>query len=185
MDDKPPPVPADLVEEIDVLLRILEARPDQADVARKLEWLVDALVIRGQLPKDYAKRVMKIGADRSSVRLTLVTDKYTKDIPEIDCASRLHLCKARCCRFEVALSEQDIKDGIPFEIERPYMLPRDPSTKKCVCMDAGGACTIYDKRPASCRVYDCRGDVRVWIDFEARIPAPMPERIRGDSEPEQ
>src|SRR3954471_4745019 len=106
MGDKRPPVRADLVEEIDVLLRILEARPDQADVARKLEWLVDALVIRGQLPKDYSKRAMKIRADRSSVRLTLVTDKYAKDIPDIDCAARLHLCKARCCRFEVSLSEQ-------------------------------------------------------------------------------
>jgi Fe-S-cluster containining protein len=57
------------------------------------------------------------------------------------------------------------------------MLPRDPSTKTCVCIDAGGACTIYEKRPASCRAYDCRADPRVWIDFEARIPAPMPETL--------
>jgi Fe-S-cluster containining protein len=184
MDEKLPPVPPDLVDEIETLAKILQARPDQADVARKLEWLIDALVIRGQLPKEFAKLANKIRADRSSVRLTLVTDKYKKEGPEIDCASRIHLCQARCCRFEVALSEQDIKDGIPFDIAQPYMLPRDPSTKKCVCMNAEGACTIYDKRPASCRVYDCRGDKRVWIDFEARIPAPMPERIRGDSEPE-
>jgi hypothetical protein len=26
-----------------------------------------------------------------------------------------------------------------------------------------------------CRKYDCRHDQRIWIDFEARIPAPLPD----------
>ena len=138
-------------------------RSDFDDVARKFEWLLDALVIRGQLPP--------------AVRLTLVTDKRQKHGPDIDCASRIHLCEARCCRFEVALSKQDVDDGIPWVFDEPYLLPRDPATKKCVCMDEAGACTIYEKRPASCRVYDCRQDPRVWTDFEARIPAPMPPKI--------
>jgi Fe-S-cluster containining protein len=183
--EKPPPVSPDLVEELDTLVKILEQRPDHADIARKLEWLVDALVIRGQLPREFIKRIDKIKTDRSPVRLTVVDNKYLKEGPDIDCAARLHLCEARCCRFEVALSAQDILDDIPFELQRPYMLPRDPHTKKCVCMDEGGACTIYEKRPASCRVYDCRGDPRVWIDFEARIPAPMPEKITPVPKPEQ
>ena len=45
-------------------------------------------------------------------------------------------------------------------------------------MDDAGACTAYDYRPSTCRTYDCREDRRVWIDFEARIPAPLPESIR-------
>ncbi|CAN5757779.1 hypothetical protein BH11MYX3_BH11MYX3_28600 [soil metagenome] len=175
--EKPPPVPPDLVEEIDALAETLLAREDHADIARKFEWLLDVLVMRGQLPATYSKLATKIRGDRSTVRLTVVSDKYLKKGPDIDCAARLHLCEARCCRFEVSLSPQDIADHIPFELERPYALPRDPYTKKCVCMDEGGACTIYDKRPASCRVYDCRNDGRVWIDFEARIPAPMPAPI--------
>ena len=155
----------------------------QSEVADgKFEWLLDALVIRGQLPKEYKQRVAKIRADRSSVQIALVDDKYQKETPDIDCLSRLHLCHARCCRFEVALSAQDLRDGIPFDIQRPYMLPRDPRTKKCACMDEAGACTIYDKRPASCRVYDCRQDPRVWVDFEARIPAPMPPKITGEDD---
>ena len=82
-------------------------------------------------------------------------------------------------------ARQDLRDGIPRVIDEPYKLPRDPYTKKCVCMDEQGACTIYEKRPASCRVYDCRGDPRVWIDFEARIPAPMPPKIASVKRPDE
>jgi Fe-S-cluster containining protein len=39
-------------------------------------------------------------------------------------------------------------------------------------MNADGACTIYERRPGACRAYDCRNDRRVWLDFEARVPAP-------------
>ena len=84
---------------------------------------------------------------------------------------------------DLPLLAQDIADQIPWVIDEPYMLPRDPKTKKCVCMDAAGACTIYEKRPASCRVYDCREDPRVWIDFDKRIPAEMPPKITSVPRP--
>ena len=161
MSDEPPPIPPDLVEEIRALATTLLGRDDQDDVARKFEWLLDALVMRGQLPPAYARLASKIRGERNTVRLTMVDDKRKKESPDIDCASRLHLCQARCCRFEVSLSAEDIRDDIPWVIDQPYKLPRDPYSKKCVCMDADGACTIYEKRPASCRVYDCRGDPRV------------------------
>ena len=181
--DEVPPLPPDLVEELRALAAKLLERDDLDDVARKFEWLLDALVMRGQLPAAYAKVATKIRGERSVVSLTLVDDKRSKTGPEIDCAARIHLCEARCCRFEVSLSREDIRDNIPFVVERPYQLPRDPYTKKCACMDADGACTIYEKRPASCRVYDCREDPRVWIDFEARIPAPMPPKITSIPKP--
>ncbi|MEO7094145.1 MAG: YkgJ family cysteine cluster protein [Polyangiales bacterium] len=181
--DKPPDVPPDLIAEIDALAETLLARDDHADIARKFEWLLDALVMRGQLPSSYTKLATKIRGDRSTVRLSLVSDKYTKESPPIDCASLLHLCEARCCRMDVTLSAQDVADGIPFKLDEPYALPRDPYSKKCVCMDEAGACTVYDKRPASCRTYDCREDNRVWIDFEAKIPAPMPEKGRPIPKP--
>jgi Fe-S-cluster containining protein len=179
MAEPPPPLTPDLLEELRLLAATLLSRPDFDDVARKFEWLLDALVIRGQLPASYTRLAAKVRGERSTVRLTMVNDKRKKESPDIDCASRVHLCEARCCRFEVSLSAQDIADQIPWVIDEPYMLPRDPKTKKCVCMDEAGACTIYEKRPASCRVYDCRGDPRVWIDFDARIPAPMPPKITG------
>jgi hypothetical protein len=169
-----PPVPDDLVAEIDALAQTLELRPDHADLARKLEWLLDALIMRGQLPASYKRLAAKIRGDRSTVRLAMFRNKYEVPNAEIDCAARLPLCGARCCSFDVTLSKQDVAEGkLPFEIDLPYMLPRDPETKRCACMDAAGACTVYELRPGACRAYDCRGDERVWIDFEARIPAPQ------------
>jgi Fe-S-cluster containining protein len=72
----------------------------------------------------------------------------------------------------VSLSAQDVAERLlPFDIHEPYRLPRDEQGR-CTCMDAAGACTVYSHRPGACRAYDCRHDPRVWIDFDARIPAP-------------
>lgn len=173
MPDEPPPIDPDLVGELEDLAATLGARPDHADLARKLEWLIDALVLRGQLPARFTRLASKIRADRSTVRLAMFRDKYAVPSADIDCAARIPLCGARCCSFDVTLSAQDVAERkLPFVIDQPYMLPRDPETGRCTCMDAGGACTVYDARPGACRAYDCRNDPRVWIDFAARIPAP-------------
>lgn len=167
-----PPISPDLVGKLEALAEALSAREDHADLARQFEWLIDALILRGQLPATYRRLVAKIRGDRSSVRLATFVDKYAVTGPDIDCAARIPLCGARCCTFEVTLSAQDVAERIlPFDIGRPYALPRDENGR-CVCMDGDGACTVYERRPGACRAYDCRHDRRVWLDFEARIPAP-------------
>ncbi|HEY5928305.1 MAG TPA: hypothetical protein VIV11_41740 [Kofleriaceae bacterium] len=180
MSDDPEPVPPELLAMIEKLAADLPSLPDNDEASRRFEWLLDALILRGSLPQSFKRLAAKIQADRGTkIRLSLVTDKYEVDSPPIDCASRIHLCNARCCSFEVALSPQDIRERkLPFMIDQPYLLPRDPVTKKCACMDAAGACTAYEQRPATCRTYDCREDARVWIDYDARIPAPLPESLR-------
>lgn len=167
-----PPIEPDLVAELTALAATVAERADHADVAARLEWLIDTLILRGQLPASFAALARKVKGtgDRSIVKLSVVRDKYGVASPDIDCAARIPLCKARCCSFEVALSSQDLEErALPFVIADPYMLPRVDG--RCVCMDAAGACTVYAHRPATCRSYDCRRDRRVWIDFEARIPA--------------
>lgn len=172
MPDEPPPISPDLVAELTALVETVAARPDHADIAARLEWLIDALILRGQLPASFRRLADKItGGERAVVRLATFRDKYAIASPEIDCAARIPLCGARCCSFEVTLSAQDVVErSVPFDVMRPYALPRRDG--RCVCMDDAGACTIYDRRPGACRAYDCRHDARVWIDFEARIPAP-------------
>lgn len=171
--NEPPPISPDLVSELEALADNLSARDDHADLARQFEWLIDALILRGQLPPTYRRLVSKVRGDRSSVRLSSFIDKYAVTGPDIDCASRIPLCGARCCTFDVTLSAQDLAERVlPFDITKPYALPRDPSTGRCVCMDADGACTVYAQRPGACRAYDCRHDQRIWLDFEGRIPAP-------------
>jgi Fe-S-cluster containining protein len=110
------------------------------------------------------------------VRIEADIDKYAlRDLPQIDCAERLHLCRARCCTTDVTLARQDVEERIvTWEHTRPYLLRKrgdgycvhsDPETQRC---------TVYPHRPAVCRVYDCRQDRRIWIDFEQRIPAVDP-----------
>jgi len=176
----PEPLPGELLALLEKLAADLPQLPDSDEATRRFEWLLDALIMREQVPPSFRKLAKKIQADRGvNVRPSVVDDKYTVESPDIDCASLIPLCGARCCSFEVMLSKQDVLEKkLPFVVEQPYMLPRDPASKRCACMDAVGACTAYDYRPATCRTYDCREDRRVWIDYDRRIAAPLPEAIR-------
>ena len=105
-------------------------------------------------------------------------DKYSFErTAEIDCASRVHLCKASCCRLPFALSRQDLEERVVrWNFELPYMIDQDEDGY-CVHHDrCSGGCTIYAQRPVPCRGYDCRNDQRIWLDFENRIPNPAVER---------
>jgi hypothetical protein len=109
------------------------------------------------------------------VRLRPPIDKHRVAGPDIDCQRYLPLCQARCCSFAVALTAADVESGaLRWELERPYLLRHD-ADGYCAHLDrATGGCAIYDQRPAACREFDCREDRRVWDDFAAAAPAPMP-----------
>ena len=112
-----------------------------------------------------------------AVRLANIGDKYAESQSvEIDCASLIHLCQARCCTFKFYLTKQDLDEGVArWDYGNPYWIKQGPDSF-CVHSDRKTrACTIHATRPHVCRAYDCRNDKRVWIDFENRIPAPMPE----------
>jgi hypothetical protein len=104
-------------------------------------------------------------------------DKHTVEVPAIDCASLVHLCKARCCRFTVALDPQDLDDGLRWEYMRPYELRRR-ADGYCVYSEARTfRCDVYTKRPSICRSYDCRSDARVWESFADKKPAPWRDDV--------
>lgn len=169
----PNDVSPDLVDGLGELADQLATRDDHADLAARFEWLIDTMILRDQLPPSFRRLVAKVraGGERHVVRLASFRDKYAIASPDIDCADRIPLCGGRCCSFDVSLSAQDVAErSVPFDLMQPYALPRVDG--RCVCMDANGACTIYDHRPGACRAYDCRHDARIWLDFDARIPAP-------------
>jgi Fe-S-cluster containining protein len=102
------------------------------------------------------------------------TSKYERESSvEIDCESRVHLCKAACCRLSFALSKEDVEEGVVrWELGRPYMIAQT-SERRCVHLDTDcHRCGVYEHRPVPCRTYDCRSDTRVWLDFENRVPNP-------------
>jgi Fe-S-cluster containining protein len=106
-------------------------------------------------------------------------DKYTfEGGAEIDCENRVHLCKAACCRLRFALSRQDVEEGIvKWDLSRPYVIQRG-TDGYCGHFERGSrSCTIYQQRPVPCRAYDCRGDKRIWADFENRIVSPELETL--------
>ncbi|HWS90141.1 MAG TPA: YkgJ family cysteine cluster protein [Pyrinomonadaceae bacterium] len=98
---------------------------------------------------------------------------------QIDCAARLHLCKAACCRLKFPLSKQDLEEGIVrWDLPRPYLIARREDGY-CAHVEGGcgGRCTIYEHRPLPCRAYDCRQDARIWADFENGVVSPELEKL--------
>ena len=180
-------------DRIAAALRALdEARQQQGREVRELralvQGLVDLLVARDTLKDGHRKHLAVVAANaggQRKVRLRAYIDKYDMTgAPPIDCDARYHLCKARCCMFKIELTAADVEEGkLRWDLEQPYLLRKD-ADGQCTYIDrATGGCNVYQHRPATCRQYDCRADKRVWIDFEKRIPAPMPVRAELDAIP--
>ena len=173
-----PPVDDDLVGELTKLAHHAAAQPEEGELHRRLIWLVDVLIARGQLAPVHRRIIEKIKDGRPSVHLAVVQDKRQVPSPDVDCARLLSLCKGRCCSFRVALSTEDLHEGrLKWRFDDPYLLRKHPVTGYCENLRRDGGCGVYEDRPATCRSYDCRRDPRVWVDFEARIPAPMTQPV--------
>lgn len=98
-------------------------------------------------------------------------DKYTVDAVYIDCNSRIHKCKAACCRLQFALTRQDLTEASKMGImlwnpELKYCISQTDNNYCCQSNQENYACKIYSYRPYKCRIYDCRSDKRIWKDYE-------------------
>jgi Fe-S-cluster containining protein len=157
----------------------LQTRAQVSELTATVDALIETLIGEGQLPlKAFEKRkrlTVIRETERASrdagVEMAAVDDKYAlPGLPRIDCEARLPLCLARCCTLPFVLSAQDLDEGVArWDYARPYLIRRRDSG---YCVHNEGGCTIYEGRPAACRLYDCRKDRRIWVDFDARIPAP-------------
>lgn len=156
-----------------------ESRLADAELGATLQALVETLTARGVLPPAEYERRRQRALDqaalrlqeRPTVRLGEAVDKYALDeLPDIDCASIIPICKARCCQLTVWCSAQDLDERVVhWDYSRPYQI-RKRDDAYCVHSEpASFRCGIYAQRPAVCRTYDCRHDRRIWRDFERRI----------------
>ena len=160
----------------------MQVKQDLFEANARLYALMEELVSQGFIDADsFEKRRDRIREreqqrqkGRVHVEVNETPNKYAlTDLPDIDCPSLIPICKARCCKFYFALSFQDLDERVvEWDYAMPYLI-RKRADHSCVHQDqASGGCTVYTHRPAACRVYDCRKDKRIWVDFDKRIPAP-------------
>jgi hypothetical protein len=162
-----------------------KSRADVAALAEALRVLVSILIGRGVLNEGHARHLERIArrpdlTNAPKVRLRTYGDKYTVTGEDVDCGARMHLCKARCCTLKIELSTQDIEEGkLKWQLEQPYLLVKD-ADGYCSYLDrSDGRCGVHGHRPSTCREYTCRYDRRIWLDFDNRIPAPLPGAGQG------
>ncbi len=120
--------------------------------------------VREELEKQPAPRVM----------LASTPDKYSDTgTVSIDCASRIGICKAKCCTFNFYLTDQHLDEGVArWDYGRPYWIQKRGDAYCVHCDPATGVCRIHEHRPYVCRSYDCRRDERIRVDFERMTPNP-------------
>lgn len=102
--------------------------------------------------------------------------RYRIDPPDpapeaiLNCAERVHLCKAVCCKLNFALTPAEVRSGkVKWDPKLPYLVAHGEDGY-CAHLDRGKGCNIFEDRPALCRRFDCRTDGRVWKDFEGMVP---------------
>src|SRR5262245_21405705 len=168
----------------------MQTKSDVLDATTEVYALAEELIARGVLDlralEERRARVRERENQRQKsqvyVQVAPSVDKYAlTDLPVIDCAARIPLCQARCCKLMFPLSFQDLDERIvKWDYARPYQIRRREDQYCTHSDETTRACQIYAHRPAVCRTYDCRNDKRIWIDFDKRIPAPE-EALSGDA----
>jgi hypothetical protein len=88
----------------------------------------------------------------------------------VNCAERIPVCKAICCRLSFPLTAEEVQDGqLKWDLGRPYFIRHD-ARGACVHQDSTtGACGVYHHRPGLCSRYTCETDQRIWKDFANHI----------------
>jgi len=164
-----------------VMMSVLQDQGNEA--IAYVQALTELLIEKGVLTADELEAPLERARDEVGkvvvprVRLADMGDKYALDQNvRIDCASLIPLCQARCCTFRFFLTKQDLDEGIArWDYGNPYWINQADDGYCCHSAPQTRGCTIHQSRPHVCRNYDCRHDKRVWLDFDKRIPAPMPE----------
>jgi Fe-S-cluster containining protein len=137
--------------------------------------LIDLLIANGATTDDTvtaaAIRVRNEIATDSRLALPIVAlraDPAQPPAPRtVNCAERLPICHAVCCRLDFALDRAEVEGGkVKWDLGRPYFIRRTAEGMCCHNDAPTGGCRVYADRPGVCRTYSCEGDPRIWRDFE-------------------
>jgi Fe-S-cluster containining protein len=138
--------------------------------------VVDVLISKGiAVPEVLQENVVRIKQELREKRedaylgISLRPESIEEaEFVPVNCAERMHVCQAVCCKLDFALSSTEIESGqIKWDLGRPYFIRQEPRT--CYCSHINPEtrqCNIYHQRPSVCKQYSCANDGRIWKDFE-------------------
>src|SRR3990172_7330454 len=145
--------------------------PDTSDRLQKLN---DALERRMLFLLPPALKHPDSSLRKSAIRLILdwrsmaamellytTAGKYDVPASEIDCEDGiLKGCMVFCCRkLYVRITEEDVADGVEMHPGMPWFIRVKP--QGCYALDPHNhRCTIWEKRPIACRLFNCKTDKR-------------------------
>lgn len=108
--------------------------------------------------------------------MELLYSKASKhDVPpeDVDCVSGIRNgCGVFCCRsLYVRMTAEDVADGLEMHPGMPWFLRVTP--QGCYALDQKtGRCTVWEKRPIACRLYNC---------YKSRSAGPWTRKGKGTS----
>lgn len=93
-----------------------------------------------------------------------------QNVTTVNCAERMPICKAICCRLSFPLTADEVQQGqLKWDLGQPYFMRHD-ERGACVHQDrSSGSCGVYTDRPGVCRRYSCANDKRIWKDFDGMV----------------
>ena len=110
------------------------------------------------------------GREHAVVLREETPEQAARPEPVIDCAARLHVCKAVCCKLSVQLSAAEVESGrVRWDLGRPYLLRREADGRCTHQERSTHYCGVYADRPRPCRQYSCANDRRIWRDFDNMV----------------
>jgi Fe-S-cluster containining protein len=139
--------------------------------------LIDALISKGVVSSEEVseaatsvRQQLAGNGEMTGIGVAIRIDKpeaAEREPAMVDCASRLHICHAACCKLDFPLSTSEIEEGqVKWDLGRPYFIRRE-SDGHCTHINrTTGGCSLYANRPSVCRAYSCANDRRIWKDFE-------------------
>jgi Fe-S-cluster containining protein len=138
--------------------------------------LVDVLIEKGLVTQE--ELLASVGNVRETMmergqtldpRIALRVDAEEVEFRPVNCAERLHICKAVCCKLNFALSAPEVEAGVvKWDLGSPYFI-RQEASGYCTHLSAEHGCSVYAERPGVCRRYSCASDERIWTDFDNMV----------------
>jgi Fe-S-cluster containining protein len=150
----------------EVLVECLEAAGAQVEMVAADTAVADTAAAGDRPPGEEQPPVALLPWPTIALRVADEDEPVPASI-EVNCAERMPVCQAACCKLSFALSGPEVESGaVKWDLGHPYMVRQDPDGC-CGHKDrATGRCGIYADRPSVCRRYSCAGDERIWKDFD-------------------